>query len=68
MLKMAWAENAVIISDDGSRVTFHRKCPYCGKVIQNVKQSVGVGGGTSSVGSVTCPNCRKSYSSRFGRN
>lgn len=62
----AWAENAVIISDTGSSVRYHDRCPYCGKVntmrvaTAPVTYSIHI---TNSV----CTSCHKSFTIRFGR-
>ena len=32
-IKPCFAENAMIVSDDGARVTFHPVCPKCGRVV-----------------------------------
>lgn len=67
MANYAWAENAAIIKDNGSIVTYHPKCPYCGTVHFNVTSSCHVGGPTNA-GTYSCYNCGKSYTIRLGRN
>ena len=67
-MKMAWAENAVIVKDDGDRLEYHRRCPYCGKVADRVKSSLRVGDGVIvSAGSGACVSCGKYFQCRFGR-
>ncbi len=68
MTKMAWAENAVIIKDNGMQVAYHPKCPNCGKVYENITSNVGVSGGTTYAGTFSCYKCGKAFSCRFGRN
>ena len=62
----AWAENAVIISDTGSNVRYHTKCPCCGKVntMQTLSDPV-----TTCIRSTSgvCTYCHKSFTVRFGR-
>lgn len=67
-MKMAWAENAVIIKDDGNRVEYHIRCPQCGWVNERQTGTVVVGSGVTSAGGGTCRKCGKSISCRFGRN
>ena len=62
----AWAENAVIVSDDGHTVRYHVKCPYCGKVNTMSTSSASV---TTCIHNTfgSCPSCHKSFSISFGR-
>ena len=53
-IKPCFAENAMIVSDDGARVTFHPVCPKCGKVMCNVTGSGHCSNGTARVGSYSC--------------
>lgn len=62
----AIAENAVIVSDNGYHVSFHPRCPNCGKVHETVTSGVGCTNGTiASAGSFTCWQCRKSFQIRI---
>ena len=44
----AWAENAVVISDDGRIVKYHVRCPNCGKVNNTSTSSASVGNGVTN--------------------
>ena len=62
----AWAENAVVISDDGRNVKYHVRCPYCGKVNHNSTSGAYVGSGvTNCYGS--CSYCFKHFPIKLGR-
>ena len=64
----AWAENAVIISDDGSSVKYHVKCPYCGTVDTMCTRSAHVMHGIHiDPGVCSNCNCGKPFNIRFGR-
>lgn len=68
MAGMAWGENAVVVKDDGNRVDYHRRCPYCGKVADRQTGNVIVGQGSIvSAGAGRCMYCGKDFSCRFGR-
>ena len=62
----AWAENAVIISDTGTSVRYHTKCPYCCKINTMQTSSAGVMHSIYTTSGV-CTYCHKSFSIRFGR-
>lgn len=68
MANLAWAENAVIIADDGRNVKYHPKCPHCGFVntMQKGMQHVS-GGGVTNAGGSHCTKCGKMFDLRFGR-
>jgi len=53
-MKMCYAENAVIVEDNGATVRFHPRCPKCGKVLQNVTATGHCSNGSSSVGYYSC--------------
>ena len=62
----AWAENAVIVSDTGSSVRYHAKCPYCGKINTMQTGSASVMHSIHTTSGV-CTYCHKSFTIRFGR-
>ncbi len=64
----AWAENAVIVSDDGRTVKYHVRCPYCGKVDTTTTRSISVIAGiTNTPGSCTSTLCYKHFTVKLGR-
>lgn len=67
MAKMAWAENAVIVKDNGSQVTYHPRCNSCGHVQNMITSTAYVRAGITNVGSFSCPKCKASCNCRFGR-
>ena len=62
----AWAENAVIISDNGSSVRYHAKCPVCGKVNTMSTYTAPVMHSIHNTSGI-CSYCNKSFTIRFGR-
>ena len=62
----AWAENAVIVSDDGRTVRYHYRCPMCGKVNTGTTCSIYVGSGITNTNG-SCFSCHKSFPIKFGR-
>lgn len=63
----AWAENAVVVSDDGRTVRYHYRCPMCGKVDTRTTMSIYVGPGILANNMVLCSTCHKSFPVKFGR-
>lgn len=65
MQKLAWGENAIIRSDDGQRVNYSGKCPFCGYVYSGGTIT------TISFGKLrsgdTCPKCHRHYDITIGR-
>lgn len=62
----AWAENAVIVSDDGRQVKYHPRCPYCGKVNHISLASTYVGSGITNCHG-PCGSCLKIFPIKIGR-
>lgn len=56
-IKPCFAENAMIVSDDGAQVRFHPVCPKCGYVVRNVTGSGHCRHGSAHVGSYSCYKC-----------
>ena len=55
-------EGAVIVSDDGSQVKYHTRCPNCGYVLVSSLYSGQVASHTiKSMGGHTCAKCKKSF-------
>ncbi|MDE5788893.1 MAG: phage terminase large subunit family protein [Clostridia bacterium] len=68
MANMAWAENAVIIKDNGNQVYYHPRCPHCGSVASNISSNIWVAKGTNTfASSVKCFKCGKPFGMHFGR-
>ena len=63
----AWAENAVVVSDDGRQVKYHVRCPYCGKVNNMSTSSAYVGSGVTNCHG-SCGNCFKNFPIKLGGN
>ena len=61
-VKPCFAENAMIVEDDGARVKFHPICPKCGMVMRNTTGSGYCANGTSRVGSYFCNRGCTSFS------
>lgn len=60
-MDVAWAEGAVIISDDGNRVKYRQKCPYCGNV-PYVDYIVGLGNLKNyPISRPQCSKCGKQF-------
>lgn len=53
-VKPCFAQNAMIVSDDGAHVRFHPVCPHCGKVMTNTTGGGYCMHGTSNVGRYSC--------------
>lgn len=53
----AFANNGVVVKDDGFNVRVIPKCPKCGYVEQNVTLGGNVGNGQSNIGASHCFNC-----------
>lgn len=47
MASMAWAENAIIVKDDGNMVSYRGKCPKCGAV-ESILHNTVIGGNTNT--------------------
>ena len=62
----AWAENAVIVSDNGKTVRFRRQCPYCGKTDTTYTDEASVGGSSNMTRS--CRYCGKIIKITISRN
>lgn len=65
-MKFAVAQNAAIIEDDGKRVKYHPRCPYCGYLNDRSTSSAVVSGPTGC-GSYRCNKCGKSFSVKITR-
>lgn len=62
----AWAQNAVVISDNGTQVKYHTRCPFCGHVNTMSTGSIFVSNSICNTNG-NCPNCFKSFPLKFGR-
>ena len=61
MSNQAWAENAVIIQDNGCSVRFRPKCPYCGHIPMNMSMGDSAQNGVRSHNSAICEKCKKTF-------
>ena len=57
MAKQAWAQNAVIISDDGNYVHYKSRCPKCGHVPVNRESGCAAQEGVRAHQSDRCDKC-----------
>jgi hypothetical protein len=66
---MVFAQSGcIIVSWNGSQGQYQKKCNYCGHV--EIYQKCGFsmsGTGTSSHGSFSCPQCKKSSDIKIGK-
>ncbi len=68
-MEFAVAQNAAIMQDDGRRVTYHPRCPYCGYLDNRCTSSVVVSSrNKAGAGSQRCKECNKSFSITVIRN
>ena len=66
---MAWGENAVIVKEEGNRIFYYPKCPYCGKVHSHSNFQTNVApGGTSGTINTHCLSCGRIYNFMIHRN
>ena len=68
MAKPAWAQNAVIIQDNGNSVDYRPKCPYCGEIPwgTTMRGAHAPEGGRSNTNTI-CSKCGKSFTISLGR-
>lgn len=58
----AYADNGVVIKDDGNQVVFRPRCPKCGYIPPNVSMTgVVMPHGNAMVGSTSCLKCTNSF-------
>ena len=65
-MENAYVINGVVVSDDGSTVRYHTRCPHCGDVNTTTTYSCHCSGVTNN-GSVTCSKCYKHFEIQLRR-
>lgn len=65
-MENAYVINGVVVSDDGTTVRYHTRCPYCGDVNTTTTYSCYCSQVTNN-GVVTCSKCYKHFDVQLRR-